>query len=133
MATANNIILLVDDENYTLDSLAYGLSKSGFKIATSTNGMEAIRTAREIIPSVILLDIMMPGMDGISTCIELRKISSLHRTVIALLGCRGEDQEQIAGFAAGADDYIHKPIRLNVLIHRLKALQKRVLRNSLPC
>ncbi|MBN2173707.1 MAG: response regulator transcription factor [Bacteroidales bacterium] len=122
-------ILIVDDETYTLDFLGYNLNKQGFKVYTSTRGHDAITKAKKILPQLILLDIMMPEMDGIETCIELRKINELKDTLIALISARREDYTQIVGFEAGADDYIKKPIAINVLIVRLKALLKR-LRNK---
>jgi two-component system alkaline phosphatase synthesis response regulator PhoP len=126
MIINENTILLVDDEAYTLDFLMYNLTKNGFKVFTSSNGLDAIRKARKIVPKLILLDIMMPEMDGIETCYELRKMNELKDTVIAFLSARGEDYTQIAGFEAGADDYIQKPIRFPVLLSRLNALTKRV-------
>ncbi|MCB0806415.1 MAG: response regulator transcription factor [Bacteroidales bacterium] len=126
MAGQSNTILLVDDESYTLEFLDYNLSKNGFRVFTTTNGIDAIRKAKEIQPGIIVLDIMMPEMDGIETCIELRKIKELKDTLIALLSGRNEDYTQIVGFEAGADDYIKKPVRMNVLIPRLKALRRRI-------
>lgn len=122
-------ILLVDDESYTLDFLSYNLKSNGFEVFTSTNGEDALSLAKTLNPGIILLDIMMPGMDGIETCYELRKINSLKYTCIAFLTARGEDYTQIAGFEAGADDFITKPIRLNVLLPRLKAHLKRIARS----
>jgi two-component system alkaline phosphatase synthesis response regulator PhoP len=130
MTVSENTILLVDDEQYTLEFLSYNLAKQGFRVFTSTNGRDAIHQAEQLIPSIIVLDIMMPEMDGIETCIEMRKISALDNSAIAFLSCRGEDYSQIVGFEAGADAYIKKPIRLNLLIERLKALQKRLKRTQ---
>lgn len=121
-------ILLVDDEKYTLEFLSYNLSRNGFEVYTAYKGSEAIEKAKKIIPNVIVLDIMMPEMDGIEICQLLRKISSLNNTIIAFLSARGEDYTQIAGFEAGADDYIKKPIRIPVLISRINALLNRVKR-----
>ncbi len=128
MQVSENTILLVDDEQYTLEFLSYNLSQQGFKVITSSNGKDAIRKAATHLPSIIVLDIMMPEMDGIETCVELRKNKNLNDSAIAFLSCRDEDYTQIVGFEAGADEYIKKPIRLNVLIERLKALQKRISR-----
>jgi two-component system alkaline phosphatase synthesis response regulator PhoP len=119
-------ILLVDDEVNTLDFLGYNLNKHGFKVYTSTNGPDAIKKAKNIIPQLILLDIMLPEMDGIEICLELRKINELNNTVIAFLSARREDYTQIVGFEAGADDFIKKPVGINVLITRIKALLKRI-------
>jgi two-component system alkaline phosphatase synthesis response regulator PhoP len=121
-------ILLVDDEESTLDFLEYNLAKNGFDVFTAKTGKEAIRKAEKIKPKLILLDVMMPGMDGIEICLELRKNETLNGCMIAFLTCRGEDYSQIIGFNSGADDYIKKPIRINLLLFRLEALLKRSLR-----
>ena len=118
-------ILLVDDEVDILEFISYNLAKEGYKVFTAKNGIEAIKIAVENTPHLIILDVMMPEMDGIVACEELRKIPSLNSTVIAFLTARGEDYSQIAGFEAGADDYITKPIRPKVLLSRVKALLKR--------
>jgi two-component system, OmpR family, alkaline phosphatase synthesis response regulator PhoP len=118
-------ILLVDDESGTLDFLEYNLKRYGYTVFTSKSGPEAIRIARLFKPKLILLDVMMPDMDGIETCIEIRKNKSLNDCMIAFLTCRGEDYSQIIGFNSGADDYIKKPVRFNILLYRLEALLKR--------
>ena len=118
-------ILLVDDELDILEFLSYNLEKEGFIVYTAKNGIEALKIAEKKTPHLIILDVMMPEMDGIAACEELRKMPSLNRTLIAFLTARGEDYSQIAGFEAGADDYITKPIRPKVLISRVKALLKR--------
>ncbi|HNW96902.1 MAG TPA: response regulator transcription factor [Bacteroidales bacterium] len=118
-------ILLVDDEPDILEFLGYNLTKEGYKIFKANNGRQAIKTATEIKPHLIILDVMMPEMDGIETCSELRKISSLKNTIIAFLTARNEDYSQIAGFDAGADDYIPKPIKPKVFVSRVKALLRR--------
>jgi len=118
-------VLLVDDELDILEFLSYNLEKEGYKVYTAKNGVEAIKIAEKKTPHLIILDVMMPEMDGIAACEELRKIPSLSSTVIAFLTARGEDYSQIAGFEAGADDYITKPVRPKVLISRVKALLKR--------
>lgn len=118
-------LLLVDDEIDILEFLSYNLKKEGFEVFTAQNGMEAIEKAKNIKPQLILLDIMMPEMDGIETCEELKKIPDISSTLIAILTARNEDYSQIAGFEAGADDYISKPIKPKVLISRVKALLKR--------
>jgi two-component system alkaline phosphatase synthesis response regulator PhoP len=124
-------ILIVDDEEDILDFLSYNLIKEGFNIYTAKNGIEAIKIASEIVPQLILLDVMMPQMDGIEACKEMRKIPSLKNVLISFLTARGEDYSQIAGFEAGADDYITKPIRPKVLISKLKALLKRIENESI--
>ena len=118
-------ILLVDDEADILEFISYNLIREGYQVYTATNGKEAVAKAREVVPHLILLDVMMPEMDGIETCQEIRKQDELKNTLIAFLTARGEDYSQIAGFEAGADDYIAKPIRFKVLVRRLKALLKR--------
>ncbi len=118
-------ILLVDDEIDILEFISYNLKKEGFKVYTASNGVEAIAIAEKKQPHLILLDVMMPEMDGIAACEEIRRIPSLSNTLVAFLTARGEDYSQIAGFEAGADDYITKPIRPKVLISRVKALLKR--------
>ena len=126
MSKTNNYkILLVDDEEDILEFLSYNLTKAGFKVSTASNGKDAIKLAKEIIPHLIILDVMMPEMDGIETCEEMRKIPALKKSVIAFLTARSEDYSQIAGFEAGADDYISKPIKPKVLISRVTALLKR--------
>ncbi|WP_319482651.1 response regulator transcription factor [uncultured Draconibacterium sp.] len=118
-------VLLVDDELDILEFLSYNLEKEGYEVFTARNGVEAIKVAEKQVPHLIILDVMMPEMDGIAACEELRKIPALSSTVIAFLTARGEDYSQIAGFEAGADDYITKPVRPKVLISRVKALLKR--------
>ncbi len=120
------VILLVDDEDDILEFISYNLEKEGFAVFTAQNGLEAVEEARKLQPQLILLDLMMPEMDGITACEEIRKIPSLQNTLIAILTARGEDYSQIAGFEAGADDYITKPIRPKVLVSRVKALLKRI-------
>ncbi|MDA3815880.1 MAG: response regulator transcription factor [Prolixibacteraceae bacterium] len=118
-------ILLVDDEVDILEFISYNLEKEGYKVYTAQNGKDAIKIAEKKEPDLIILDVMMPEMDGIVTCEELRKKPKLKSTVIAFLTARGEDYSQIAGFEAGADDYITKPIRPKVLLSRVRALMKR--------
>lgn len=119
-------ILLVDDEPDIVEFVSYNLKKEGFVVNTATNGRDAIRLAEEIRPHLILLDVMMPEMDGIETCEQIRSNDRLKDTLVAFLTARGEDYSQIAGFDAGGDDYITKPIRPKVLISRIKALLKRL-------
>ncbi len=125
-------ILLVDDEIDILEFISYNLEKEGYIVYTAQNGVKAIELAEKKQPHLIILDVMMPEMDGIAACEEIRKIPSLNTTVIAFLTARGEDYSQIAGFEAGADDYITKPIRPKVLISRVKALLKRTGESSAP-
>ena len=118
-------VLLVDDELDILEFLSYNLEKEGYEVFTAKNGVEALKIAGQEVPHLIILDVMMPEMDGITACEELRKMPALSSTVIAFLTARGEDYSQIAGFEAGADDYITKPVRPKVLVSRVKALLKR--------
>jgi two-component system alkaline phosphatase synthesis response regulator PhoP len=118
-------ILLVDDEPDVLEFIGYNLKKSGYEVHTTHNGRDAIEKAKEVNPHLILLDVMMPEMDGIETCEEIRKDPGMQNTIIAFLTARGEDYSQIAGFEAGGDDYITKPIKPKVLNSRIKALLKR--------
>jgi two-component system, OmpR family, alkaline phosphatase synthesis response regulator PhoP len=118
-------ILLVDDEQDILEFVSYALKKEGFTVFTCLNGRDAITTAKKEKPDLILLDIMMPEMDGIETCRQIREIPELKNAVIAFLTARNEDYSQIAGFDVGADDYITKPIRPRVLTSRIKALLRR--------
>ena len=118
-------ILLVDDEKDILEFLSYNLRNEGFQIFTASNGKEAVRMTREINPDLLLMDVMMPVMDGIDACREIRATESYDNTLVAFLSARGEDFSQIAGFEAGGDDYITKPIKPKVLVSRVKALLKR--------
>ncbi len=125
MTNSPHKILLVDDEQDILEFLSYNLRKEGYEVHTSTNGKKAVEIAREVKPHLIILDVMMPDLDGIETCRELRAIDDLKDVVISFLTARGEDYSQIAGFDAGADDYITKPIKPRVLISRVQALLRR--------
>lgn len=127
MSSDNNLfkILLVDDEQDILDFLSYNLKKEGYQVYTALNGKDAIRLAKQEHPHLIVLDVMMPEMDGIETCREIREIDALKDVVIAFLSARNEDYSQIAGFEVGADDYITKPIKPRVFISRIKALLRR--------
>lgn len=118
-------ILVVDDEADILEFLSYNLVKEGAKVYTANNGLAAIEIAKNKKPDLILLDVMMPEMDGVETCMQLRERDDTKNIIIAFLTARGEDYSQIAGFDAGADDYITKPIKPRVLISRLKALLRR--------
>lgn len=118
-------ILLVDDEPDILEFLSYNLKKEGYDVYTANNGKEAVAVAKKENPHLIILDVMMPDMDGIETCREIREIPGLKDVMIAFLTARSEDYSQIAGFEVGADDYINKPIKPRVLISRIKALLRR--------
>jgi two-component system alkaline phosphatase synthesis response regulator PhoP len=131
--TENNFkILLVDDEVDILEFISYNLEKEGYQVFTAQNGADAIKLAEKKQPHLIILDVMMPEMDGIAACEEIRKLPALNNTIIAFLTARGEDYSQIAGFEAGADDYITKPVRPKVLVSRVKALLKRTGESTGP-
>ena len=123
-------ILLVDDEPDILEIVGYNLKNQGYQVYSANNGVEALKTAKKIIPNLILLDIMMPEMDGIETCEKIRTLKSLENTLIAFLTARNEDYSQVAGFDAGADDYITKPIKPKVLISKVKSLLRRLKAES---
>lgn len=118
-------VLLVDDEQDILDLIGFNLEKEGFEVFTANNGRTGLEIAKQQIPDLILLDVMMPGMDGMETCREIRDDAKLKHVVVAFLTARNEDYSQIAGFDAGADDYIAKPIKPRVLVSRVKALLRR--------
>ncbi len=118
-------ILIVDDEKDIIEFLQYNFKKEGYQVYSARNGVEGKEMAIKVKPDLIMLDIMMPGMDGVELCKELRDIPDFDNTLILFLTARGEDYSQIAGFEVGADDYITKPIRPRVLIARVKALLKR--------
>ncbi|MDB4292102.1 response regulator transcription factor [Maribacter sp.] len=119
-------ILLVDDEPDILEIVGYNLSAAGYQIFTAQNGVEGIAKAKKKMPHLILLDVMMPEMDGIEACEVLRRTSGMENTIIVFLTARGEDYSQVAGFDAGADDYITKPIKPKVLVSKVKSLLRRV-------
>ena len=119
-------ILLVDDEQDILEIIGYNLSAEGYQISTAENGLEAVKKAKKEHPHLIILDVMMPEMDGIEACEQIRKIPELQETIITFLTARGEDYSQVAGFEAGADDYITKPIKPKVLVSKVKALLRRL-------
>ncbi|HUM51958.1 MAG TPA: response regulator transcription factor [Chitinophagales bacterium] len=118
-------ILVVDDEPDILEFLSYNLEKEGFLVETAENGKQALEKAKKNQPDIVLLDVMMPEMDGIEACRTLREMPQFENTIIAFLTARTEDYSQIAGFETGADDYISKPIKPRVLVSRLRALLRR--------
>lgn len=119
-------ILLVDDEPDILEIVGFNLENEGYQIFTAKNGVEAIRVAKKVFPHLILLDVMMPEMDGIEACKKIREIKGLDDVIIAFFTARGEDYSQMAGFEAGADDYITKPVKPKVLVSKVKALLRRL-------
>lgn len=125
MTSQLNKILLVDDEQDILEFLTYNLRKEGYHVSAALNGDDALEIARQELPNLVLLDVMMPGIDGIEVCRQLRQMPGMSEVLIAFLSARSEDYSHIAGFDAGADDYINKPIKPRVLISRIKALLRR--------
>ena len=121
----NARILLVDDEPDVLEFLSFNLKKEGYEVFTASDGRIAIQTAKKVHPSLIVLDVMMPEMDGIEACKELRTMPETKNSFIIFLTARTEDYSQIAGLDAGADDYVSKPIKPRVLVSRIKALLRR--------
>jgi len=123
-------ILLVDDEPDILEIVGYHLKKEGYQVFKATNGKEAVKNVQKIEPHLILLDIMMPEMDGIEACEKIRTIKGLENVLIAFFTARNEDYSQVAGFEAGADDYITKPLKPKVLISKVKGLLRRLRENN---
>lgn len=119
-------ILLIDDEPDILDFLQYNLEKEGYKVYTAKNGLEGVEMVQKIRPSLVLIDVMMPVMDGIEACYTIRNDSSIQQPIIAFLTSRAEDYSQVAGFEAGADDYIAKPIRPRLLVSKVESLLRRL-------
>lgn len=119
-------ILLVDDDADILEIVGFNLEAENYQVLTAKNGKEALTIAKKEIPNLVILDVMMPEMDGIETCENLRKLPGLNGTIITFLTARGEDYSQVAGFDVGADDYITKPIKPKLLVSKVKALLRRV-------
>jgi len=119
-------ILLVDDDADILEIVGFNLEAEGYRILKAHNGKEALKIAKKELPNLIVLDVMMPEMDGIETCENLRKMPEMEKTVITFLTARGEDYSQVAGFDVGADDYITKPIKPKLLVSKVKSLLRRV-------
>lgn len=126
MKTKDIKILLVDDEPDILEIVSYNLSSEGYEVFTAKNGVEGVAKAKKKSPHLIILDVMMPEMDGIEACEIIRSTPGLENTIITFLTARGEDYSQVAGFDAGADDYITKPIKPKVLVSKVKALLRRI-------
>jgi two-component system alkaline phosphatase synthesis response regulator PhoP len=123
-------ILLVDDEPDILEIVGYNLKNEGYQISTAKNGIEAVKIAKKENPHLIILDIMMPEMDGIEACEKIRATKGLENVLITFFTARGEDYSQVAGFNVGADDYITKPIKPKVLVSKIKALLRRVTKSG---
>lgn len=125
MTSKNSRILLVDDEPDILEFIEYNLRKEGYDVVLAKNGREAVDQAIRHVPDLIIMDIMMPQMDGIEACRQIREIDELKDCLVTFLTARNEDYSQIAGFDVGADDYITKPVKPRILISRIKALLRR--------
>jgi len=119
-------ILLVDDEPDILEIVGYNLKHEGYQIFTASNGKEAIAKAKKELPHLIIMDVMMPEMDGMEACENIRNIPELSNTIITFLTARSEDYSMVAGFDAGADDYITKPIKPKLLVSKVKGLLRRL-------
>ena len=130
MKNLSTKVLIVDDDPEIIEILNYNLINSGFITKSASNGLEAIKKANKFIPDIILLDVMMPEMDGIEACIKIREIKTLTNTRIIFLSARGEDFTQIAAFDAGADDYISKPVKPKILLKKISSIAKRLDRNK---
>lgn len=126
MKTKDIKILLVDDEPDILEIVSYNLASEGYEVFTAKNGVEGVAKAKKKSPHLIIMDVMMPEMDGIEACEMIRNTPGLENTIITFLTARGEDYSQVAGFDAGADDYITKPIKPKVLVSKVKALLRRL-------
>ena len=127
MKKTSTKILIVDDDPDIIEILTYNLSNEGYDVKSAVNGIEAIKKAKKFIPDIILLDVMMPEMDGIEACSNLREIESLSKSMIIFLSARGEDFTQIAAFDAGADDYINKPVKPKILLKKISSISRRIL------
>ncbi|MFM9989778.1 response regulator transcription factor [Flavobacterium sp.] len=125
-------ILLVDDEPDVLEIVGYNLSQEGYQIFTAENGKEAVQKAKKHNPHLIIMDVMMPEMDGMEACEIIRKVPELDNVIITFLTARNEDYSQVAGFDAGADDYIAKPIKPKLLVSKVKALLRRLKDDESP-
>jgi len=126
MKKSDITILCVDDEPDILEILKYNLSSEGYNVLTANDGLSAISKAKEIIPNLIIIDIMMPNMDGIEACENLRADQKFNDTIIMFLTARGEDYSHVAAYEAGADDYVTKPVKPKVLVSKVKGLLRRL-------
>lgn len=127
MKKTSTKILIVDDDPDIREILTYNLSNEGYSVKSAVNGVEALKKAKKFIPDIILLDVMMPEMDGIEACSQLREIESLSKSMVIFLSARGEDFTQIAAFDAGADDYINKPVKPKILLKKISSISRRIL------
>tara|TARA_A100001011_G_scaffold187229_1_gene195793 strand:- start:13270 stop:13953 length:684 start_codon:yes stop_codon:yes gene_type:complete len=127
MKKTSTKILIVDDDTDIIEILTYNLTNEGYYVKSAVNGIEALKKAKKFVPDIILLDVMMPEMDGIEACSNLREIKSLSKSMIIFLSARGEDFTQIAAFDAGADDYINKPVKPKILLKKISNISRRIL------
>jgi two-component system, OmpR family, alkaline phosphatase synthesis response regulator PhoP len=125
-------VLVVDDEEPILELLKYNLQKAGYHVETASDGMKAVDLAKKFLPELVMLDIMMPGMDGVETCRRIREIPELQKSFVIFLTARSEEYSEIAAFDVGADDYITKPIKPRALLSRINAVFRRETRKSQP-
>lgn len=132
MSTAKQKILVVDDEPDIVELIAYNLKREGYQVHTASNGQEAVTTAKKIMPDLIILDVMMPKMDGIEACRIMRAMPEFKSTFMVFLTARSEEYSEIAGFNVGADDYIAKPIKPRALLSRINAILRRNAQSEDP-
>lgn len=125
-------VLVVDDEEPILELLKYNLEKAGYEVETASDGTKAVALAKQFVPELVILDIMMPGMDGVETCRRIREIPELQKTFVIFLTARAEEYSEIAAFDVGADDYITKPIKPRALLSRINAVFRRETKRSQP-
>jgi len=132
MVNKQHKVLVVDDEEPILELLKYNLEKAGYEVETAPDGVKGVEVARKFHPDVVLLDIMMPGMDGVETCRRIREIPEIQKTFVIFLTARSEEYSEVAAFDVGADDYITKPIKPRALISRINAVFRRDSKGSAP-
>ena len=125
-------VLVVDDEEPILELLKYNLEKAGYEVETAIDGMKAVEIAKRFVPDLVLLDIMMPVMDGVETCRRIREIPEIQKTFVIFLTARSEEYSEVAAFDVGADDYISKPIKPRALMSRISALFRRESKTTSP-
>src|SRR5690606_28721997 len=132
MSSIKQKILVVDDEPDIVELIAYNLKREGYQVYTATNGQEAVTTAKKVMPDLIILDVMMPKMDGIEACRIMRAMPEFKSTFMVFLTARSEEYSEIAGFNVGADDYIAKPIKSRALLSRINDILRRNMQNDEP-
>jgi two-component system alkaline phosphatase synthesis response regulator PhoP len=125
-------VLVVDDEEPILELLKYNLEKGGFEVKTASDGMKAVEIAKKFLPDLVLLDIMMPKMDGVETCRQIKAMPEMEKTFVVFLTARSEEYSEVAAFDVGADDYITKPIKPRALMSRISALFRRDVKKTIP-